>query len=153
MSKEELLLSLDNFKKKLTNKKAIKDAREKEAAQYYHSLVKEVNESGEKFVEDVIQYFDEYQNIVGDWSALSLRVDNSKYYFQLSYYDRERLYMDVHLECGRFYKVEYKKPHYYNSDATIGFPEINKHLTNIKHLFDGNFIKNKIANNLLERQS
>ena len=56
MPKEELLLSLDIFKKKLTDKKAIKDAREKEAEEYHQSLIKEVNEAGKKFVEDIIPY-------------------------------------------------------------------------------------------------
>lgn len=153
MSKEESLLSLDSFKKKLTDKKAIKDAREKKAEEYYHSLVKETNEAGKKFVEDIIPYLDEYQNTVGGWNALSLKVDNSKYYFIISYYERERLYIDVHIEGGLVYKIEYKKSLYYNSDATVGCPEINKHLINIKHLFDSNSIKNKIANNLLERLS
>ena len=50
MPKEESLLSLDIFKKKLIDKKAIKDAREKEAKEYHLSLLKEVNEAGEKFI-------------------------------------------------------------------------------------------------------
>lgn len=153
MPKEELLLSLDSFKKKLTDKKAIKDAREKEAEEYHRLLVKEVNEAGKKFVEDVIPYLDEYQNTVGGWSELSLKVNNSKYCFQLSYYEKERLYMDVRLESGRFYTVEYKKSLYYNGSETVGYPEINKHLIELKRLFDGNSIKNKIANDLLERLS
>ena len=62
MSKEESLLSLDFFKKKLIDKKAIKDAREKEAKEYHCSLI---NEAGEKFIENIISYLDEYQNTVG----------------------------------------------------------------------------------------
>jgi len=153
MPKEESLLSLDSFKKKLTDKKAVKDAREKEAKEYHHFLVKEANEACEKFVNAIIPYLDEYQNTVGGWSELSLKVDNSKYYFHISYYERERLYMDVNIEGGRVYKVEYKKSLYCNGCETVGFPEINKHLIALKRLFDGNFIKNKIANDLLERIS
>ena len=153
MSKEESLLSLDFFKKKLIDKKAIKDAREKEAKEYHCSLMKEVNEAGEKFVNAIIPYLDEYQNAVGSWSELSLKVDNSKYHFHISYYERQRLYMDVNIEGGRVYKVEYKKSLYCYGSETVGFPEINKHLIALKRLFDGNSIKNKIANDLLERLS
>lgn len=153
MSKEKSLLSLDLFKKKLIDKKAIKDAREKEAKEYHLSLLKEVNEAGEKFVEDIIPYLDEYQNIVGGGNELLLKVDNSKYYFHISYYEMDRLYMDVNLVDTLVYRVEYKKPHSYNSYETIELPEINKHLIELKHLFDGNSIKNKIANHLLERLS
>lgn len=60
MPKEESLLSLDIFKKKLIDKKAIKDAREKEAKEYHLSLLKEVDEAGEKFIENIIPYLDEY---------------------------------------------------------------------------------------------
>ena len=60
MPKEESLLSLDSFKKKLTDKKAIKDSREKEAAEYHRFLVKEANEACEKFVNAIIPYLDEY---------------------------------------------------------------------------------------------
>ena len=108
MSKEESLLNLDIFKKKLTDKKAIKDAREKEAEEYHRFLVKEANEACEKFVNAIIPYLDEYQKAVGSWSELSLKVDNSKYHFHISYYERQRLYMDVNIEGGRVYKVEYK---------------------------------------------
>lgn len=153
MPKEESLLSLDSFKKKLTDKKAIKDSREKEAAEYHRFLVKEANEVCEKFVNAIIPYLDEYQNTVGGWNELSLKVDNSKYYFHISYYERQRLYMDVNSEGGRIYKVEYKKSLYCNGSETVGFPEINKHLIALKRLFDGNSIKNKIANDLLERLS
>lgn len=153
MPKEESLLSLDSFKKKLTDKKAVKDAREKEAEEYHHFLVKEANEACEKFVNAIIPYLDEYQNTVGGWSKLSLKVDNSKYYFHISYYERQRLYMDVNTEGGQTYKVEYKKSLYCNGSETVGFPEINKHLIALKRLFDGNSIKNKIANDLLERIS
>jgi hypothetical protein len=153
MPKEESLLSLDSFKKKLTDKKAIKDSREKEAAEYHRFLVKEADEACEKFVNAIIPYLDEYQNTVGGWSELSLKVDNSKYYFHISYYERQRLYMDVNTEGGRIYKVEYKKSLYCNGSETVGFPEINKHLIALKRLFDGNSIKNKIANDLLERIS
>lgn len=153
MPKEESLLSLDSFKKKLTDKKAIKDSREKEAAEYHRFLVKETHEACEKFVNAIIPYLDEYQNTVGDWNELSLKVDNSKYYFHISYYERQRLYMDVNTEGGRIYKVEYKKSLYCNGSETVGFPEINKHLIALKRLFDGNSIKNKIANALLERLS
>ena len=79
MSKDESLLSLDIFKKKLIDKKAIKDAREKEEKEYHLSLVKEVNEAGKKFVENIIPYLDEYQNIVGGENEFLLKVDNSKY--------------------------------------------------------------------------
>ena len=153
MPKEESLLSLDIFKKKLIEKKAIKDAREKEAKEYHCSLIKEVDEACEKFVNVIIPYLDEYQNTVGSWSELSLKVDNSKYYFHISYYERQRLYIDVNIEGGRIYKVEYKKSLYCNGSETVGFPEINKHLITLKRLFDGNSIKNKIANDLLERLS
>lgn len=153
MPKEESLLSLDSFKKKLTGKKAIKDSREKEAEEYHRFLVKEANEACEKFVNVIIPYLDEYQNTVGGWNELSLKVDNSKYYFHISYYERQRLYMDVNSEGGRIYKVEYKKSLYCNGSETVGFPEINKHLIALKRLFDGNSIKNKIANDLLERLS
>lgn len=153
MSKEEPLLSLDIFKKKLTDKKAVKDAREKEAEEYHRFLVKEANEAGKKFVNAIIPYLDEYQNTVGGWSELSLKVDNSKYYFHISYYERQRLYMDVNIEGGRIYQVEYKKSLYCNGSETVGFPGINKHLIELKRLFDGNSIKNKIANDLLERLS
>ena len=153
MPKEESLLSLDSFKKKLTDKKAIKDSREKEAAEYHHFLVKEADEACEKFVNAIIPYLDEYQNTVGGWSELSLKVDNSKYYFHISYYERQRLYMDINTEGGRIYKVEYKKSLYCNGSETVGFPEINKHLIALKRLFDGNSIKNKIVNDLLERIS
>lgn len=153
MPKEESLLSLDSFKKKLTDKKAIKDAREKEAEEYHHFLVKEVNEASTKFVEHIISYLDEYQDAIGYWRGLSVTVDNSKYYFHISYYDKERLYMDVNIEGGRIYRVEYKKSLYCNGNETIGFPDINKHLIRLKRLFDGNSIKNKIANDLLERLS
>lgn len=153
MPKEESLLSLDSFKKKLTDKKAIKDTREKEAKEYHHFLVKEVDEACEKFVNAIIPYLDEYQNTIGGWSELSLKVDNSKYYFHISYYERQRLYMDVNIEGGRIYKVEYKKSLYCNGSETVGYPEINKHLIALKRLFDGNSIKNKIANDLLERLS
>lgn len=153
MPKEESLLSLDSFKKKLTDKKAIKDAREKEAEEYHRFLVKEANEACEKFVESIIPYLDEYQNTVGDWNKLSLKVDNSKYYFHISYYERQKLYMDINIEGGWIYKVEYKKSLYCNGSETVGFPEINKHLIELKHLFDGNSIKNKITNDLLERLS
>ena len=95
MPKEESLLNLDSFKKKLTDKKAIKDAREKEAKEYHRFLAKEVDEACEKFVNAIIPYLDEYQNAVGGWSELSLKVDNSKYYFHISYYERQRLYVDV----------------------------------------------------------
>ena len=61
--------------------------------------------------------------------------------------------MDINIEGGRVYKVEYKKSLYCNGSETIGFPEINKHLITLKRLFDGNSIKNKIANDLLERLS
>ena len=153
MSKEESLLSLDFFKKKLIDKKAIKDAREKEAEEYHRFLVKEANEACEKFVNAIIPYLDEYQKAVGSWSELSLKVDNSKYHFHISYYERQRLYMDVNIEGGLVYRVEYKKPHSYNSYETIGFPELNKHLIELKRLFDGNSIINKIANALLKRLS
>lgn len=153
MPKEESLLSLDSFKKKLTDKKAIKDSREKEAAEYHRFLVKEANEACEKFVNAIIPYLDEYQDTVGSWNELSLKVDNSKYYFHISYYERQRLYMDINIESGRVYKVEYKKSLYCNGSETVGFPEINKHLIALKRLFDGNSIKNKIANDLLERLS
>ena len=153
MPKEESLLSLDSFKKKLADKKAVKDAREKEAEKYHCSLIKEVNEACEKFVESIIPYLDEYSNTVSGWHELSLKVDNSKYYFYISYYERERLYIDVNIEGGRIYKVEYKKSLYCNGSETVGFPEINKYLIELKHLFDGNSIKNKIANDLLERLS
>lgn len=153
MPKEESLLSLDIFKKKLTDKKAIKDAREKKAEEYHRLLVKEVNETGKKFVEDIIPYLDEYQTVVGGWRELSLKVDNSKYYFHISYFGREKLYIEVNIEDSRIYKVEYKKSLYCNGSETVGFPEINKHLIELKCLFDGNSIKNKIANNLLERLS
>lgn len=153
MSKEESLLSLDIFKKKLIDKKAIKDAREKEAKEYHLSLVKEVNEAGEKFVEDIIPYLDEYQNTVGGGNELLLKVDNSKYYFHISYYEMDRLYMDVNIVDTLVYRVEYKKPHSYNSYETIELPEINKHLIELKRLFDSNSIKNKIANHLLKRLS
>ena len=153
MPKEESLLSLDSFKKQLTDKKAVKDAREKEAEEYHRFLVKEANEACEKFVNAIIPYLDEYQNAVGGWHELSIKVDNSKYYFHISYYERERLYMDVNIEGGRVYKVEYKKSLYCNGSETVGFPEINKHLIALKCLFDGNSIKNKIANDLLERLS
>lgn len=153
MPKEESLLSLDSFKKKLTDKKSIKDAREKEAKEYHRFLVKEVDEACKKFVEDIIPYLDEYQNAVGGWSELSLKVDNSKYNFHISYYERKKLYMDVNIGAGRIYKVEYKKSLYCNGSETVGYPEINKHLIALKRLFDGNSIKNKIANDLLERLS
>lgn len=153
MSKEESLLSLDIFKKKLIDKKAIKDAREKEAEEYHRFLVKEADEACEKFVNVIIPYLDEYQNAVGSWSELSLKVDNSKYYFHISYYERQRLYMDVNIEGGRVYRIVYKKPHSYNSYETIGFPELDTHLIALKHLFDGNSIINKIANALLRRLS
>lgn len=61
--------------------------------------------------------------------------------------------MDVNIEGGWVYKVEYKKSLYCNGSETVGFPEINKHLIALKRLFDGNSIKNKIANDLLERLS
>jgi hypothetical protein len=142
------------FKKKLIDKKAVKDARERKAEEYHHFLVKEADEACEKFVNAIIPYFDEYQNAVGGWSELSLIVDNSKYYFHISYYERQRLYMDVNTKGGsRVYKVEYKKPSYCNGSETVGFPGINKHLIALKRLFDGNSIKNKIANDLLERLS
>lgn len=155
MSKEELLLSLDIFKKKLIDKKAIKDAREKEAKEYHLSLLKEVNEAGEKFIENIIPYLDEYQNAVGGGNELLLKVDNSKYDFHISYYEMDRLYMDVNLvnTLVLVYRVEYKKPHSYNSYDTIGLPELDKHLIVLKHLFDGNSIINKIANHLLKRLS
>lgn len=153
MPKEESLLSLDIFKKKLTDKKAIKDAREKKAEEYHRLLVKEVNETGKKFVEDIIPYLDEYQTVVGGWHELSLKVDNSKYCFHISYFGRENLYIDVNVESSRIYKVEYKKSLYYSGSETVGLPEINEHLIELKRLFDGNSIKNKIANNLLERLS
>ena len=153
MPKEESLLSLDSFKKQLTDKKAIKDAREKEAEEYHRFLVKEANEACEKFVNAIIPYLDEYQDTVGSWNELSLKVDNSKYYFHISYYERQRLYMDVNIEGGRILKVEYKKSLYCNGSETVGFPGINKHLIELKRLFDGNSIKNKIANDLLERLS
>ena len=153
MSKDESLLSLDIFKKKLIDKKAIKDAREKEEKEYHLSLVKEVNEAGKKFVENIIPYLDEYQNTVGGENEFLLKVDNSKYYFRISYYEMDRLYMDVDLVNTQVYRVEYKKPHSYNSYETIELPEINKHLIELKHLFDGNSIKNKIANHLLKRLS
>lgn len=153
MPKEESLLSLDSFKKKLTDKKAIKDSREKEAAEYHRFLVKEANEACKKFVNAIIPYLDEYQNTMGSWNELSLKVDNSKYYFHISYYERQRLYMDVNTEGGWVYKVEYKKSLYCNGSETVGYPEINKHLIALKRLFDGNSIKNKIANDLLERLS
>ena len=70
MSKEESLLSLDIFKKKLIDKKAINDARDKEAKEYHLSLMKEVNEAGEKFIENIIPYLDEYQNTVGGGNEL-----------------------------------------------------------------------------------
>lgn len=153
MPKDELLLSLDIFKKKLTDKKAIKDAREKEAEEYHRSLARETNEAGEKFVKDIIPYLDEYQNTVGGWRELSLKVDNSKYYFYISYYERKRLYIDVNIEDCQVYKVEYEKSRYFIGNETIEFPGINKHLIELKRLFDGNSIKNKIANDLLERLS
>jgi len=153
MPKEESLLSFDSFKKKLTDKKAIKDAREKKAEEYHRFLVKEVDEASKKFVEHIVPYLDEYQDAVGGRCELSVTVDNSKYYFHISYYERERLYMDVNTEGGRVYRVEYKKLLYCNGNETIGFPEINKHLIVLKRLFDGNSIKNKIANDLLERLS
>ena len=148
---KELLLSLDMFKKKLTDKKAIKDDRERKAEEYHRLLVKEVDEAGKKFVESIIPYLDEYQDIVGDLNYL--KVDNSKYYFHISYYERKKLYLDVDIGGSRIYKVEYEKSRYYNGDETTGFPEINKHLIALKHLFDDNYIKNKIANDLLERLS
>ena len=126
---------------------------EKEAEEYHRFLVKEANEACEKFVENIIPYLDEYQNTIGGWHELSLKVDNSKYYFHISYYERERLYIDINIEGGRIYKVEYKKSLYCNGSETVGFPEINKHLIELKRLFDGNSIKNKIANDLLERLS
>lgn len=153
MPKEEPLLSLDIFKKKLTDKKAIKDAREKEAEEYHLFLLKELNKAGEKFIKDIIPYIDEYQNTVGGWNVLSIKVDNSKYYFQLSYYERERLYIDVRLDGSLVYEVKYKKSLYCNGREIVGYPEINKHLIELKRLFDGNSIKNKIANDLLERLS
>ena len=153
MSKEESLLSLDIFKKKLIDKKAIKDAREKEAKEYHLSLVKEVNEAGEKFVEDIIPYLDAYQNTVGGGNELLLKVDNSKYYFHISYYEMDILYMDVNIVDTPVYRVEYKKPHSYNSYEAIGLPELDKHLIALKHLFDGNSIINKITNHLLKRLS
>lgn len=155
MSKEESLLSLDIFKKKLIDKKAIKDAREKEAKEYHLSLLKEVNEACEKFIENIIPYLDEYQNTVGGGNELLLKVDNSKYDFHISYYEMDRLYMDVNLvdTLVLVYRAEYKKPHSYNSYDTIELPEINKHLIELKHLFDGNSIINKIANHLLKRLS
>lgn len=155
MPKEESLLSLDIFKKKLIDKKAIKDAREKEAKEYHLSLLKEVDEAGEKFIENIIPYLDEYQNTVGGGNELLLKVDNSKYDFHISYYEMDRLYMDVNLvdTLVLVYRVEYKKPHSYNSYDTIELPEINKHLIELKHLFDGNSIINKIANALLRRLS
>ena len=155
MPKEESLLSLDIFKKKLIDKKAIKDAREKEAKEYHLSLLKEVDEAGEKFIENIIPYLDEYQNTVGGGNELLLKVDNSKYDFHISYYEMGRLYMDVNLvdTLVLVYRVEYKKPHSYNSYDTIELPEINKHLIELKHLFDGNSIINKIANALLRRLS
>ena len=152
MSKEESLLSLDFFKKKLIDKKAIKDAREKEAKEYC-SLMKEVNEAGEKFIENIIPYLDEYQNTVGGGNELLLKVNSSKYYFRISYYDMDRLYMDVDLVDTLVYRIVYKKPHSYNSYETIGFPELDTHLIALKHLFDGNSIINKIANHLLKRLS
>ena len=153
MSKEESLLSLDIFKKKLIDKKAIKDAREKEAKEYHLSLVKEVNKAGEKFIENIIPYLDEYQNTVGGGNELLLKVDNSKYDFHISYYEMDRLYMDVNLVDTLVYRIVYKKPHSYNSYETIGFPELDTHLIALKHLFDGNSIINKIANALLRRLS
>lgn len=155
MPKEESLLSLDIFKKKLIDKKAIKDAREKEAKEYHLSLLKEVDEAGEKFIENIIPYLDEYQNTVGGGNELLLKVDNSKYDFHISYYEMDRLYMDVNLvdTLVLVYRVEYKKPHSYNNYDTIELPEINKHLIELKHLFDGNSIINKIANALLRRLS
>lgn len=155
MPKEKSLLSLDIFKKKLIDKKAIKDAREKEAKEYHHFLVKEVDEAGKKFVENIIPYLDEYQNTIGSWSELSLKVDHSKYYFHISYYERQRLYMDVNIEGGRVYKVKYDKNKLscYDGNETVGYPGINKHLIELKRLFDGNSVKNKIANDLLERLS
>ncbi len=153
MSKEESLLSLDIFKKKLIDKKAIKDAREKEAKEYHLSLLKEVDEAGEKFIENIIPYLDEYQNTVGGGNELLLKVDNSTYYFHISYYEMDRLYMDVNLVNTLVYRAEYKKPHFYNSYETIGLPELDKHLIALKHLFDGNSIINKIANALLKRLS
>lgn len=153
MSKEESLLSLDFFKKKLIDKKAIKDAREKEAKEYHLSLLKEVNEAGEKFIENIIPYLDEYQNTVDGGNELLLKVNSSKYYFRISYYDMDRLYMDVDLVDTLVYRIVYKKPHSYNSYETIGFPELDTHLIALKHLFDGNSIINKIANALLKRLS
>lgn len=153
MPKEEPLLSLDIFKKKLTDKKAIKDAHEKEAEEYHLFLLKELNKAGEKFIKDIIPYLDEYQNTVGGWNVLSIKVDNSKYYFQFSYYERERLYMDVRLDGSLVYEIKYKKSLYCNGRGTVGYPEINKYLIELKRLFDGNSIKNKIANDLLERLS
>ena len=61
--------------------------------------------------------------------------------------------MDVNLVNTLVYRVEYKKPRSYNSYETIGFPELDKHLIKLKHLFDGNSIINKIANALLRRLS
>lgn len=118
-------------------------------------LLKEVNEAGEKFIENIIPYLDEYQNTVGGGNELLLKVDNSTYSFHISYYEMDRLYMDVNLvdTLVLVYRVEYKKPHSYNSYETIGLPELDKHLIALKHLFDGNSIINKIANHLLKRLS
>ena len=140
MPKEESLLTLDIFKKKLIDKKAIKDAREKEAKEYHCSLMKEINEAGEKFIENIIPYLDEYQNTVGGGNELLLKVNSSKYYFRISYYDMDRLYMDVDSVDTLVYRIVYKKPHSYNSYETIGLPELDTHLIALKHLFDGNSI-------------
>lgn len=116
-------------------------------------MIKEVNEAGEKFIENIIPYLDEYQNTVGGGNELLLKVNSSKYYFRISYYDMDGLYMDVDLVDTLVQRIVYKKPHSYNSYETIGFPELDTHLIALKHLFDGNSIINKIANALLRRLS
>ena len=41
-------------------------------------MIKEVNEAGEKFIENIIPYLDEYQNTVGGGNELLLKVNRAQ---------------------------------------------------------------------------